>query len=55
MKKNENETEILLVHKFYWVWSNHVKEIYKNIFMFLLGSESNKMKIEQMRMKHKFY
>ena len=53
--KNEDETEILLVHIFYWMQTNYLQEICKNIFVFLWGPASNKMKMKKKkRIKHKF-
>ena len=31
------------------------EDIYENVFVFLPGSAIDKMKMEKMRMKHKFY
>lgn len=47
--KNEDETEILLVHIFYWMQTSYLQEICKNIFVFLWGPASNKMKMKKKR------
>ena len=50
--KNEDETEILLVHIFYWMQTSYLQEICKNIFVFLWGPASNKMKMKKKREKN---